>query len=197
MKVLLDLWSHPISSYGHMALLRGLCADPDAESRIMELFRDGAADERLRTEAAACLLYQNGAKYYSEVVAFAEHAPIKFNQPESIPYNVSLRRRLFDELVSARHRSDSGVDPAVVRMGFTLLLDEAERQRKANQFGGKVSDYGQFIYADHLNSYLGTMFEPDRKQAVYAGNNGNERFWHETVVNALDWWSKHEREYGH
>jgi hypothetical protein len=47
----------------------------------------------------------------------------KNDWPGTIPYEVSLRRRLFNELVSARHRSDSGVDPAVVRMGFTLLLD--------------------------------------------------------------------------
>lgn len=173
-KVLLELWSHPISFYGHMALLRGLCGDPDAESRIAKRFRDGAADERLRMEASVCLLYQNGAKYHSEVVAVADQAPIKLTQPGSVPYDIYLRQRLFDELVSLRHRRDSGVDPAVVRMGFSLLLDEAEQERKANQFGGKVSAYGQFIYADHLDSYLGAAFEPDRKQPVYAGNDGNE-----------------------
>jgi hypothetical protein len=69
--VLLELWSHPISFYGHMVLLQGLCHNPDAESRIAKLFRDSAADARLRTEAAVCLLFQDGTKYHREVVAFA------------------------------------------------------------------------------------------------------------------------------
>jgi hypothetical protein len=88
--------------------------------------------------------------------------------------------------------SKSGVDAAVVRLGFSLMLDEAEQ---AKQYGNKVSNYGQFLYADRLNAYLGTGFEPDRKQPIYTGSEGNERFWHDTDVNALSWWSRHKEEY--
>ena len=109
-----------------------------------------------------------------------------------MPYPVNLRRILFDEL--ARHRY-SGIDPAVVRIGFTLLLDETERRQKANKSGAKVSYYGEFIYANALNAYLGTKFVPDQKQRICTGTEGNERCWHSTVVNAMDWWSKHQREY--
>lgn len=195
--VLLELWSHPISFYGHMVLLQGLCHSPDAEPRIAKLFRDSAADARLRTEAAVCLLFQDGTKYHREVVAFAQQAPLKFNQPGLIRYDIKLGQGLFDELASRRHLNESGVDAAVVRMGFELLLGEADEQQKARRYGQIVSDYGQFIYADRLNIYLGTAFEPDRKLPLYAGSEGNERFWHDTVANALDWWSKHERQYVH
>jgi hypothetical protein len=191
-KVLLELWTHPVSYYGQLVLLEGLCRNREAQPGIATLFRDAAADARLRTEAGVCLLLQDGARYHSEVVAFAEQVPIKFSQPG---WNIGLRQRLFDELASLRHRDDSGIDPAVVRMGFRLLLREAEQQRKTKQFGRQVTYYGQFIYADHLNIYLGTRFEPDRKRPTYGGSAGDERFWRDTVVNALAWWSKHQREY--
>ena len=193
--LLLEFWSHPISFYGHMVLLQGLCRNPDAESRIAKLFRDSAADVRLRMEAAVCLLFQDGTKFHREVVAFAEPAPLKFSQPGLIRYDINLRQGLFDELASRRHLNESGVDAAVVRMGFELLLGEAEEQQKARRYGQIVSEYGQFIYADRLNIYLGMAFEPDRTLPLYAGSEGNERFWHDTVANALDWWSKHERQY--
>jgi len=191
-KVLLELWAHPISYSGQMALLNGLCASVDAESRIAALFGDTTADIRLRTEAAVCLLGQDENRYHRAVVAFAQQVPIRFTQPGPMPYPVNLRRILFDEL--ARHRY-SGIDPAVVRIGFTLLLDETERRQKANKSGAKVSYYGEFIYANALNAYLGTKFVPDQKQRICTGTEGNERCWHSTVVNAIDWWSKHQREY--
>jgi hypothetical protein len=178
-----------------MILLQGLCGNPEASSKITALFRDTSADLRLRTETAVCLLLQDGAKYHPEVVRFAEEVPIKFSQPGRISYDLNLRRRLFDELTSIRHRSESGIDPTVVTMGFTLLLEEAEQQRKSNQSGGKGSYYGEFIYADYLDRYLGTSFEPKRNLSIYDGNDGNELFWHDTVVHALDWWAKHEQEY--
>jgi hypothetical protein len=185
-KILLELWAHPISYYGQMALLQGLCGDPHAELRIAELFQDTSTDLRLRTEAAVCLMRQNAPKYHSDVFAFADKAPTRFVQPGVFSYDLNLRRRLFNQFVSPG-RGDLEVDPAVVRMGFGLLLDEAERKRKANQSGANVSYYGQFIYAESLNTYLGTRFEPNQKQPIYTGSEGNERFWRDTVVNALDW----------
>ena len=190
-KALLDLWSNPISEYGQTILLEGLCRNPEAEPKIANLFRDLAANVRLHTQAAVCLLQQAEPKYHSEVVAFAEKVPITFTPPALHPYPLQLRRILFEELASPTH-AKSRVDAAVVRLGFGLMLDEAEQ---AKRYGSKVSDYGQFLYADDLNSYLGTAFEPDRKLPVYAGSDGHERFWHDTAVNALFWWSNHKEEY--
>lgn len=191
-KVLLQLWQHPISYAGQMALLGGLCSNPDAESRIAVLFREATADIRLRTEAAGCLLSQDEPKYHSAVVEFAESAPITFVPPGFMPYPQQLRRILFDEL--ARHRS-AGIDPAVVRIGFSLLLDEAEQRQKANDSGAKVSYYGEFIHANALNTYLGSTFLPDQVQPLCSGRAGGEKCWHDTVVAALEWWSKHKKEF--
>ena len=191
-EVLLRLWAQPITYYGEMTLLQGLCADPDAESRIGKLLADSSADVRLRTEAGRCLLLLDETQYhFSKVVTFAAEVPIRFAPPGTVSYSVHLRQGLFDALVSSP-QPKSGIDPAVVRLGYSLLLDEAKQQRKAIGSGSKTSNYGQFIIADHLNSYLGTAFEPNRELSIYAGEEGNERFWHDTVVNALDWWSKHE-----
>lgn len=180
---MLELWSQPVSFYGQMALLQGLCGEPEAEGRMASLFRDSAADARLRTEAGVCLLNQNAKKYHGEVVAFAEQS-----QPK-------LRERLFDELASPPHRRVSGIDPAVVRIGFDLLFDEADKQEKARRLGQITYDYGQFIYASRLDTYLGTTFVPDQKLAIYAGAQGIERWYRDSVANALDWWSKHKHEY--
>ena len=181
--VLLELWSQPVSFSGQMALLQALCGKAAAEGRMAALFRDAAADPRLRTEVSICLVRQDGKNYHREVVALAEQSPS------------SLRERLFDELASPPHRLVSGVDPAVVRMGFALLLEEADKQKKAKQQGQTVSDYGQFLYANRLNAYLGTTFEPDWKSPSYAGAEGRERLYHDTTANALQWWSEHRHEY--
>lgn len=190
-KVLLELWANPISEYGQMVLLEGLCGNPDAKSKIAILFRDKAANMRLRTHAAACLLRQDEPMYHSQVVDFAEKVPITFSSPGLQPYSLQLRRVLFDELASPTH-SKSSVDAAVVRLGFGLMMDEAEQ---AKRYSGRVSDYGQFLYAERLNAYLGTAFEPRRQPPVYAGSDANERFWHDTAKNALVWWSNHKEEY--
>jgi len=190
-KVLLELWANPISDYGQMVLIDGLCSNPDAESKIAVLFRDSRSNARLRTQAAICLLHQDEPKYHAEVVAFAEKAPIRFAPPGLHSYPLQLKRVLFDELTSPTHHK-SGVDAAVVRLGFSLMLGEGA---PAEQYGDKFSNYGQFLYADRMNAYLGAAFEPDRRPQIYTGSEGNERFWHDTNINALAWWSRHKEEY--
>jgi len=190
-KVLLKLWVNSISEYGQGILLEGICGNPDAESKIATLFRDEAASMRLRTQAAVCLLRQAEPIYHSEVVDFAEKVPNTFTPPGLQSYPLQLRRALFDELASSKS-GRSHADAAVVRLGFSLMLDDAA---KAKRLGNEASDYGPFLYAERLNVYLGTSFEPDRKQAVYVGSDGNERFWHDTTVKALSWWAEHKHEY--
>lgn len=190
-KVLLDLWVNPISEYGQTVLLEGLCGNPAAESRVAILFRDNAADMRLRTQSAICLLRLDEPIYHSEVAAFTEKAPITFTPPGLNPHALQLRRALFDELASPTHR-EPGMDAAVVRIGFSLMLHEAGQTK---QYGNKVSDYCEFLYAERLNAYLGAGFEPDHRLPIYAGSDGNERFWHDTTVKALSWWARHKEKY--
>jgi hypothetical protein len=183
LKVLLELWPQPTSFHGQIALLQGLCHEREAEGDMAALFRDGDADSRLRTEAGVCLLYQDAAKYHRDVVAFAEQSP------------PNLRQRLFNELAFPSPIAASELDPAVIRMGFALLLEEADKQANVRRQGQMISDYAQFIYADHLGRYLHLPFAPDQKSAIYTGSQGIERWYHDSVINALNWWSKHKNDY--
>jgi hypothetical protein len=182
LKLLLELWPHPTSLAGRMALLLELCRDPEAETKIAALFTDSLVDSRLRTEAGVCLLYQDEAKYHREVVAFAEQSP------------QNLQQLLFNKLAYPSQVPIPEVDPAVIRMGFALLLEEADKQTNARRHGQIISDYAQFLYASHLGAYLNTSFEPDQKSAIYIGTQGIERWYHDSVMNALDWWSKHKHD---
>jgi hypothetical protein len=118
LKVLMKLWPEPTSLDGRMVLLRELCRDRDAETNIAALFRDSQADSRLRAEAGVCLLSQAEGKYHREVVTFAEQSPSK------------LRQHLFKQLAYPAKVPVAKSDPAVVRMGFALLLERrANRQQ--------------------------------------------------------------------
>lgn len=177
--VLLELWTHPISRDGQMVLLNGLCGSLEAEENSAGLFRDDKADQGLRTQAAICLLQRlQSAKYHEEIVAFAQqNGPVK-------------RDQLFRSLASPYHLADSGIDPAVVRMGFELMDEEA-----AKRHGQVASDYFEFIYANQLNKYLGTNFVPDSKLSIYLDREGIERWYHDSVANARSWWAIHRQEY--
>jgi hypothetical protein len=182
LKMLLELWPHATSLAGRMALLQELCRDPEAEAKIAALFTDSLANARLRTEAGVCLLYQDEAKYHREVVAFAEQSP------------PNLRQLLFNKLAYPSQAPLPEVDPAVIRMGFALLFEEADKQANARRNGQIISDYAQFLYASRLGAYLNTRFEPDQKSGIYMGTQGIERGYHDSVMNALDWWSKHNHD---
>lgn len=177
--VLLELWAHPISRDGQMVLLSGLCGRSEAEERIAGLFRDDKADQELRTQAAICLLRRlQSEKYHEEIVAFAQqNGPVQ-------------RDQIFRALASPYHLADSGIDPAVVCMGFELMDEEA-----AKRHGQSSSAFGEFIYASQLDKYLGTNFVPDSKLPAYQGREGVEHWYQESVTNARAWWAKHHHEY--
>jgi hypothetical protein len=177
--VLLELWTHPISRYGQSVLLSGLCRRPEAEEKIVQLFRDDKADQASRRQAAICLLGRlQSRKYHEEVVAYAQQSEIK------------QRDSIFRALSSPYHLADTGIDPAVVCMGFDLMDNEAAKQR-----GQNGSYFAQFIYVNQLNLYLGTNFVPDSKLPSYMGSEGIERWYRESVENARTWWAKHRQEY--
>jgi len=185
-KVLLELWSQPqpISDSGQMVLLSGLCNYGPAEEKIAGVFRDVRAKASLRTQAAVCLLHTLFTeKYHDAVVEFAQQSP-----PDSRPL-------LFRALISPYHQADSGTDPAVVRMGFAMLLDEAAKEAEVEHRGQHVSSYGQFIYATELDTYLRTGSVPDQKLPQYKGPEGVERWYRDSAMNARVWWSQHKDEY--
>ena len=182
-KMLMELWAQPTSLDGRMVLLQELCHDREAEAKIAALFRDSLADSRLRSQAGVCLLSQSEDKYHREVVEFAEQSP------------PNLRQRLFKQLAYPTQVPVPEVDPAVVRMGFALMLEEADKQATAMRHGAAISDYAQFIYAQQLGTYLRKPFVPDQKTAIYKDPKGIERWYHDSVMNALGWWSKYKHDH--
>jgi hypothetical protein len=180
-KTLLELWAHPLSAYGQGVLLSTVdsCAwVPDAERPVYSLFMDSAAAAGLRMQAAACLLHHFGIKYHREVVSFALFGPR------------DKRDFLFRELANPSHARVSGIDPAVVRLGFWLLLEEMalHEDRFAHRTVGN-SSYGEFLFANLLGTYLGQPFAPDYKLPKYQkGEEGKEIWYRETAENAFNWW---------
>jgi len=180
-KILLELWAHPQSTYGQGVLLSTLDSYawiPEAEGPVDSLFLDSEAAPGLRLQAAACLLHHFGIKYHREVVSFALFGPR------------DKRAFLFRELASPPHARLSGVDPAVVRLGFWLLLEEMalHEDRFAHRTIGN-SFYGEFLIANLLGTYLGQPFTPDYKLAKYQqGEPGKEIWYRETSENAFHWW---------
>lgn len=131
--------------------------------------------------AAFCLLRHFGAKYHSEAVQFALYS------------QEAVRGQLFHELASPSHVRVAGFDPIVLRMGFAQLFAELARNEEARARGSiQRSEYGAFLYADHLGAYLGENFAPDFKLPQYQGEQGKEIWYRETVENALAWWSKNK-----
>ena len=183
-KTLLELWNHPLSASGKGALLAALDYSswvPEAEEPVRSLFKDSEADPHLREQAALCLLHRFGSKYHAEAVVFALYC-----QRE-------IRNVIFKELVESPHARLSGIDPAVVRMGFWLLFDEVGKEEEAFAHDGVLrSQYGAFLVANLLGTYLGERFTPDNKLSKFQGEQGRETLWRESTENALAWWPKNK-----
>ncbi|MGA2510511.1 MAG: hypothetical protein ABSG27_09780 [Candidatus Acidiferrales bacterium] len=183
-KTLLELWSGPLTTPGESALLAALDSNsrvPEAEEPVVSVFKDSDADPHLRQQAVLCLLRHLGTKYHAEAVAYA------------LASQRDVRDVIFKELVEPPHARLSGIDPAVVRLGFWLLFEEMNRNEEDFAHDGAVrSQYGAAMIANHLGTYLGEKFTPDYRLPEYQGEQGREAMWRETTGNALNWWAKNE-----
>jgi len=186
-KTLLELWAQPQSIYGQSALLSALDSFnwvPEAEEPVRKLFTDSQADSGLRAQAAACLLHHLGTKYQHDVIVFAQFS------------NRQIRDFLFRQLVSPPDARVSGVDAAVVRMGFWLMFEDLAKNEEGFAHGGiGGSYYGAFLSANALGTYLGEGFTPNYKLPKYQGEQGRELWYRETTENALTWWLKNRERY--
>jgi hypothetical protein len=183
-KILLELWKHPLSTSGESALLEGLDYSswvPEAEEPVRSLFNDSEADPHLRKQAALSLLQHFGTKYHAEVVGFALYS------------QGDMRDTIFKVLAEPPHARLSGIDPAVVRMGFWLLFDKVDKDEEAFARDGVLrSQIGASIVVNSLETYLGEKFTPDYKLPKYQGEQGRDALCREATENTMAWWSKNK-----
>jgi hypothetical protein len=149
---------HPLSTSGESALREGLDYSswvPEAEEPVRSLFKGSEADPHLRKQAALSLLQHFGTKYHAEVVGFALYG------------QGDMRDTIFKVLAEPPHARLSGIDPAVVRMGFWLLFDKVDKDEEAFARDGVLrSQIGASIVINSLETYLGKKFTPDYKSLV-------------------------------
>jgi hypothetical protein len=177
-KVLVDLLAKNSGVAEQVDLIQALRYHwtDEAEKPVAKLFRDAKTDVSVRYSAAVCLLENRGKAYHKQVRDYASTAPVE------------LRRRYFERLATPPHARLTGIDPIVVKMGFTLLED-AMQKRPASVIEAS-------FLASHLEAYLGKTFTPNQREEKYQGKNGlNESFFADTVANARAWWAKNKKEY--
>lgn len=176
--VLLDLLAKNPGTAEQVDLLHSLCHHwlDSAEKPVAKIFRDAKADPGIRYAAAACLLENRGKAYHNEIRDYASTAPVE------------LRPSYFDRLATPSHARLTGIDPIVVKMGFTLLEDDLQKH--------PAHVHRSYFLATRLEAYLGKTFTPDQREKKYQGKNGlNEFFFADTVANARAWWAKNKKEY--
>jgi hypothetical protein len=176
--VLLDLLAKNPGTAEQVDLLHALRQHwlDNAEKPVAKLFRDANAEAGVRYSAAVCLLENRGKAYHNEIRDYASTAP------------VGLRQAYFERLATPPHATLTGIDPVVVKMGFTLLEEDLQKHP------GQV--HGAYFLATRLEAYLGKTFTPNQREEKYQGKNGlNESFFADTVANARAWWGKNKREY--
>ena len=121
-------------------------------------------------------MLHKGKAYHEAILAISKSAPRKD------------REGWLDLLVDSRHKAETGVDPAVVRLGFDALAEE--RQASPNYV------HGAYFIASDMGKYLGQTFTPDPRLDQYRGEHGlRESFFADTVKNAVVWWEKNRHRY--
>lgn len=144
---------------------------PDAEEPIATMFKDPEEDLTVKTTAALALILHGQANYHDLLLGYAQSG------------SFADRKRWFDLLSDPRHKRKTGVDPNVVRMGFSLI----EEDRRVSP--GYI--HGAYFLAIKTGDYVGQEFKPDQKAERYQGEHGlTDNFFADTVANALSWWAK-------
>lgn len=150
---------------------------PDAEEPVAALLRTPQESLMVRASAALALILHGQANYHDLFLGYAQSG------------GFADRKRWFDLLSDPRHKRKTGVDPKVVRMGFSLI----EEERRASP--GYV--HGAYFLAIKTGDYVGRDFQPDQKAERYQGEHGlTDSFFADTVSNALSWWEENQDDIG-
>ena len=142
----------------------------EAEKPVFNLFQNPQVPASTREGAIKALLQHCGERYVPHAIDFVQSAvPEKKSARFQRVFNIG--NKFFS--YSQKNRSQ------ILSIGFSILEDEAN---------GKTRQ-GYFI-AVRLGFYLKIPdeFQPDQRAPQYQGRNGlNEKFFSDTVQNALEW----------
>lgn len=176
--LLLELLSRAETGFGRQRALFDLSRHwhPDAEDPLRDLMVDPEQDLIVKLAAGFALMLHRGEAYHGTLLDLASGSA------------GDEKREWWNLLVDPRHKSETGIDPAVVRLGFEVLTEE----REANP------DYvhGAYFVACNLGDYLGHEFKPDQRQRKYRGQHGlRDSFFADTVDRAFTWWEENRHDY--
>jgi hypothetical protein len=144
---------------------------PDAEEPLRRLMMDPEGNLGVRRAAGFCLMLHRGEVHHEVLLDLARGAAGE------------ERREWWNLLVDPRHKAETGIDPAVVALGFEILAEE----RRINP--GYV--HGAYFVGCSLGGYVNQDFKPDQSRDEYQGEHGlNDAFFIDAVKNALAWWDE-------
>ena len=176
--ILLELLSIARTPTGRERILYAMARHwhPKAELPLSQLMKNQETEFGVRRAAGFCLMLQQGNTYHKDLLDFAK----KSAREE--------KKNWFDLLVAPRHKKQTGIDHAVVKLGFELLAEEKEI--KPNYV------HGTYFIACKLGSYLEEDFKPDQQLDKYQGKHGlKDSFFVDTVENAWAWWGRNKNKY--
>lgn len=176
--LLLELLSRAETALGRQRVLFDLSRHwhPDAEEPLRQLMMHPEQDLIVRLAAGFDLMLHRGKVYHETFLDLAAGS------------TGDEKMEWWNLLVDPRHKSETGIDPAVVRLGFEVLAEERETN----------PDYvhGAYFIACHLCDYAERDFKPDQDQRKYRGRHGlNDSFFADTVERALAWWEENRHDY--
>ncbi|MCP4612432.1 MAG: hypothetical protein GY845_27355 [Planctomycetes bacterium] len=176
--ILLELLGSAPTPTGQERILHDIARHwhPTAEFPLSKLMKNQETEFGVRRAAGFCLMLHKGKVYHDNLVGFAE---------KSVG---NEKNQWFDLLVDSRHKHVTGIDSAVVRLGFELLAEE----KAANP------DYvhGAYFIACKLGNYIDHDFKPDQNLDKYQDRHGLKvSFFADTVENALAWWVDNRDKY--
>lgn len=150
--------------------------DASAEADLAKVLKNADEPTSLRQNAALALAEHGREDYRDVMLQWAAKADHK------------ERIRWFNVLAGPVHKKRKGLDARVVCLGFQLI--QAERNKHPDNI------HGAYFLACTASSYVGTEFSPSTNDPKYKAQFGlNDRFFEDTVKNALGWWDRNREKY--
>jgi hypothetical protein len=146
---------------------------PEAEKEVVKIMEDPNEGIIARTIAARDLMLKGKNDYHERFLFFADSN------------NFENQKRWLNLLANVLYKKKTGIDPRVIKLGFELIIKERESNPNYNTAG--------YFLAITTGRYINLNFQPDQKEPQYQEQHGlSDKFFSDTVDNALAWWSKNK-----